>query len=510
MRACAKPMAKRGIRTIAVASGKGGAGKTSVALSLGWLLAESGQRVCLVDVDMGLANVDVLLGITPTHTLDELFTTDLRAEAALCPVRPGLDVISGGSGTAVLADLTREQVRRFLKKINTLTSYDILLLDNSPGIHRQVVSFCLAAREQILVVNPEPSSLVDGYALLKVLRQNGLQRPPYLLLNRVAPGFKANVLMERFGGVCRKHLHLAVLALGVVPDDPRFRDAAARQMLPVMLSASTPARDALARAARLLARRTDLNVLYTAPESFWKTSMVNMLQGLSLEGRDSEPGLHPGHPAGTKGKAAQRPLEAILQDLKRGVGELERHAPLPPETVKVHGKTVREIGTRMLAVAASCSGQLSAGTSQPVVGLVCPDQALRRVLQDVLQDRGYLPVVVNGAGHVGPQPEVLLCSATRADETAVQITPELAGIPLVWLSQYSQSPPSWAAAASCCEVLQKPFTLEEIDAALRRARSCGIFRSNGAPSAAGDERQDVRFPEGESPKYAGCSAPASR
>lgn len=503
-------MAKRGIRTIAVASGKGGAGKTSVALSLGWLLAESGQRVCLVDVDMGLANVDVLMGITPTHTLDELFTTDLAPQAALCPVRPGLDVISGGSGTAVLADLTREQLRRFLKKIHTLTNYDILLLDNSPGIHRQVVSFCLAAREQILVINPEPSSLVDGYALLKVLRQNGLQRPPYLLLNRVAPGFKAKVLMERFGGVCRKHLQLAVLALGVVPDDPRFRDAAARQMLPMLLSASTPARDALAKAARLLARRTDLNVLYSAPEVFWKTSLVSMLQGLSLDetGYEADPVLRLS--AGKNEKTAQRPLEAILQDLERGVRELERYAPLPPESAKDLGKQVHGIGTRLLAVAASPSGQPSAGASQGVVGIICPDQSLRRLLQDVLQDRGYRPVVVNGTRNVGPQPEVLLCSATRADGAAAQIAPELAGIPLVWLSQYAQSPPAWVAAASCCEVLQKPFTLEEIDAALRRARSCRSSSFIGAVPSAWADMEDAKFPEGQRPKNAGCAAPASR
>ncbi|WP_052812941.1 AAA family ATPase [Desulfonatronum thioautotrophicum] len=512
-------MAEHGIRTIAVASGKGGAGKTSVALSLAWLLAEIGQRVCLVDVDMGLANVDVLLGITPKHTLDELFTSDLPAQAALCPVRPGLDILSGGSGTAILADLTPRQRESFLQKIRKLTNYDILLLDNSPGIHRQVVSFCLAAREQILVINPEPSSLVDGYALLKVLRQNGLHRPPYLLLNRVAPRFKAATLMERFGGVCAKHLRMPVLALGVIPDDPGFQAAAARQMLPMALSSPAPARDALARAARLLAGRTSLSVLYSEPEEFWGASLTNMFQNMHLAGihSDNTASVPQANPQDSS-SPSQRTFSTVLLDLESAVTELERISSVAQNPEPERGQRVREIGARLLDLAATLIGQRSdqhgdarpSGKKEPpaaaradgvrkvkasgryqadqrprqypehpfppsspvVVGIISPDQALRQLLHDVLLQRGYLPVMINGSKESGPRPEVLLGSASRTDASIAEIASEMAGTPWVWLSEYAQPPPLWAVHTTCFEVLQKPFTLEQVDAAIHRARAC--------------------------------------
>ncbi|WP_051434366.1 AAA family ATPase [Desulfonatronum lacustre] len=273
---------KRKTRTIAVASGKGGAGKTSVAACLAWILAEQGRRVCLVDVDLGLSNVDVLLGITPGHTLEEVVIDNLPMEQAITRVRPGLDVISGGSGIAALTEMTKAKQIDFLKKIKSLDSYDFLLLDNAPGIHRQVVAFCLAAREQVIVVNPEPTSVTDGYALLKVLRQNGLRRPPYILLNKVKEGFDHATLIKRFAAVCKKHLGALILPLGAVPEDPVFHVASTRSVLPVAFRPQAPGSLALTRVANLIVKRMAPETLHSHFHGFWAASLFTMFQGLHL------------------------------------------------------------------------------------------------------------------------------------------------------------------------------------------------------------------------------------
>lgn len=286
-RAVPRPVSPRSkTRTIAIASGKGGAGKTSMAACLAWILAERRNRVCLLDVDLGLSNVDVLLGISPQYTLEDVILKGVPIERAITRVRPGLDVISGGSGAASLADLSKKQRTDFLARLNALDGYDFLLLDNAPGIHRQVVAFCLAAREQVILINPEPSSVTDGYALLKVLRQNGLRRPPYILLNRVPAKFDHAKLLERFAEVCKKHLHIRPLPLGSVPDDWLFRQAAIHSVLPVSLQPQSQGCLALARIATLLVKRVEMEpeTIYSNARGFFASSLSTLFQGLEIPG----------------------------------------------------------------------------------------------------------------------------------------------------------------------------------------------------------------------------------
>jgi len=438
-----------------VASGKGGAGKTSVAACLAWTLAERGRRVCLVDVDLGLSNVDVLLGLTPEYTLEDVIFRDAPMARAVTKVRPGLDVVSGGTGVAALADLDREQRAAFLEKINTLQQYDFLILDNSPGIHRQVIAFCLAAREQIVVMNPEPSSVIDGYALLKVLRQNGLHRPPYVLLNKVPQGFDQNTLMQRFASVCKKHLNLLILALGAVPEDPFFREAAARAVLPVAARSHSPGSAALIRAADLLAKRSELKVLHTEAAEFWEASLINFFQGLHV----------PAAPDGARALGPVSPRDLVSR-LEQVLQELEALEPGKVSREAENARRLARAGERLLRLA---RGLRKTRVSKKSVGVLSPDAFLEALLSDLLREKGCQPVVINGQPRNDLDLDLLICSVNKPDQTVLRNLKTLAAVPCIWLSEYTTDVPAWAGLLNVIAVVEKPFSLDKIYQALDKA-----------------------------------------
>ena len=159
----------RHTRILSLASGKGGTGKTTVAVNLALALNRAGYTVCLLDADFGLSNAEVHLGLpSPINTLENVLFDALPLDECLVPVRPGFDLLSGSNGVARMAELDVAARKRLVAEFTALSGYDFLILDNSPGISAQVVSMCLATREIILVVNPEASALVDAYALIKV------------------------------------------------------------------------------------------------------------------------------------------------------------------------------------------------------------------------------------------------------------------------------------------------------------------------------------------------------
>lgn len=464
-------MIKAKTRTISIASGKGGAGKTSVAACLAWALAKKGRKVCLVDADLGLSNVDVLLGLSPQCTLEDVILGDLPIDRAITKVLPGLDVISGGAGAAALADLGRERRVAFLAKINSLDHYDFLILDNSPGIHRQVIAFCLAAREQIIMINPEPTSVTDGYALLKVLKQNGLNRPPYILLNRVLQGFDHAQFMERFAAVCKKHLQASILPLGAVPDDPFFRQAAAQSALPVALRPQSPGSIALIQVADLLAKRTELKILYSDSEDFWNASLANLFQGMRL------PGVDRSEPAAGK-QMLPFPVQDLVRQLERILAGLEDLGSRSlagglsdtPGGDPAMAERLALAGDRLMRMAKSLRTQ-----AQPVstrsVGVFCPDPSLQVLLLELLREKGCQPMAISGfKGNQGGL-DLLLCSVSKPDRPALQSLQALSEVPCIWLSEYTREVPGWARGLNVIEVVEKPFSLEKIYNALDKAFS---------------------------------------
>jgi flagellar biosynthesis protein FlhG len=155
-------------RLICVASGKGGVGKTNLSANLGIALAARGSSVVLFDADLGLANLDMVLGLSPRFTLEHIVRGEITDLLDIVTEGPeGVKVIAGGSGIAALADLPEPSVDRLLRGILRLQELgDTIVIDTGAGIHQAVLSFMLSAHETILVTTPEPTAIADAYALV--------------------------------------------------------------------------------------------------------------------------------------------------------------------------------------------------------------------------------------------------------------------------------------------------------------------------------------------------------
>lgn len=163
-------------RIIAVTSGKGGVGKTNLSVNLGISLAQLGGQVLLLDADLGMANVDLILGVTPKYTLQHVFAHNLKLNDVLITGPYNMKIIPGVSGAMGLTDLTEEDRNRFMLEVHELEmslQSDYIIIDTSAGMSQTVLNFVLAADEILLVVTPEPTSMMDAYAILKnIVKQN--------------------------------------------------------------------------------------------------------------------------------------------------------------------------------------------------------------------------------------------------------------------------------------------------------------------------------------------------
>lgn len=217
-------------RVVAVASGKGGVGKTNVALNLAIALARLGQRVVVVDVDIGLANADVLLGVQPRYNLGHVLSGEADVRDALTSAPGGIFFIAGSTGMPLVSDLDEAERRFLVASFRELEEEaDILIVDTGAGITRNVVHFATAADEVLVVTTPEPTAVTDGYALIKTIsREKGFGRIR-LVMNQVSGRAEGTKVSERIRMVSRRFLDLEVQSLGSIPMDDRVRMAVRRK-----------------------------------------------------------------------------------------------------------------------------------------------------------------------------------------------------------------------------------------------------------------------------------------
>ncbi|MGY0799326.1 MinD/ParA family protein [Lysobacter sp. A286] len=240
------------VRVIAVASGKGGVGKTSVSVNLAMSLQNSGQRTLLLDTDLGLANVDVMLGLSPRFTLADVFAERCELRDTLLEGPGGLWVVPAASGKRHMVELLPQQHVGLVHAFSQLDlPIDAMVIDNAAGIADSVLTFCQAAQDVIVVVCDEPASVTDAYALIKVLnRDRGVSRIQ-VLANQVHNPGEGRQLFGKLERVASKFLDVTLNYLGAIPRDEWLRRAIQRQEAVTQAFPSSPS----AMAFRDIARR---------------------------------------------------------------------------------------------------------------------------------------------------------------------------------------------------------------------------------------------------------------
>lgn len=220
----------RSTRVLAVTSGKGGVGKTSVAVNLAMALSMAGKETLLVDADLGLANVDVQLGLNPQRTLAHLLDGSATLDELILEGPSGLRVLPATSGTRRMAQLGGNEIGALISAINAYTSpLDVLVVDTAAGIADSVTLFARAVQEVVVVVCDEPASITDAYALIKVLRREyGLGRFR-VLANMVQDAQQGRELFEKIRRVADRFLDVVLEYMGAVPQDDYVRRAVRRQ-----------------------------------------------------------------------------------------------------------------------------------------------------------------------------------------------------------------------------------------------------------------------------------------
>lgn len=229
-------------RTIAISSGKGGVGKTTLVCNLAFDLASRGNKVLILDGDLGMANVDIFFGQRARLNISHVLENRCQLEDILLEVAPNVHLIPGGSGVYGLSRLEAMQKHILLDQVSRLNrNFDFMLVDTAPGIDDNVLYLNAAAQEILVVVTPDPSSLTDAYALIKVLNQRYKENRFSVVCNMVRDEIEARMVFQKLSDVASKFLCVSLDYRGFVPNDLILRQAIRSQELVVQTQGRCPA-----------------------------------------------------------------------------------------------------------------------------------------------------------------------------------------------------------------------------------------------------------------------------
>lgn len=256
---------------IAVSSGKGGVGKTNVSVNLALSLGKLGAKVLCVDADLGLANMDIVLGVTPMYTTADIFNGEATIEDIVVKAPHNVWLLPGASGQYDLANLGEHRRMQLLAAIEGLhQTFDYIIVDTGAGIGSNATSFASAAQDIFLVVTPEPTSIADAYGMLKVLSLRCKVESVHILVNQSRSALEAEKVFQRLANLCTRFLPIELEFRGHIPYDSAVARSVMRGQPFVIASPQAPASKAMATLAERITRQPALEPMSSPISIFWK------------------------------------------------------------------------------------------------------------------------------------------------------------------------------------------------------------------------------------------------
>lgn len=229
-------------RILTITSGKGGVGKSNFTINFALSLQERGYKVLVFDADIGMANIDVLMGASPKYNLYHLLKRERTIHEIIHRADNGLQFIAGGSGFNDLLSLTGEEIDYFSDQVNLLNgTVDFILFDTGAGLSKETLKFIAAAEQTIVVTTPEPTSITDAYAIIKMVHSVEPEVRFQLVINRVTDGKEGKQTADKISMVAKQFLQVELPTLGYVPDDTNVTKAVKKQVPFSVLFPDTPA-----------------------------------------------------------------------------------------------------------------------------------------------------------------------------------------------------------------------------------------------------------------------------
>lgn len=218
-------------RVIAVSSGKGGVGKTNMSINIAIAYAQLGKKVLVMDADLGLANVNVAMGIIPRYNLYHLIRQKKKMKDIIINTDFGIQIVAGASGFSKIANLSDDEREHFIDEIATMDAVDVIVIDTSAGVSSNVLDFIAAADDAIIVTTPEPTAITDAYGIIKIIATeiDNMNLGIKLIVNRVKSVTEGKKVSERVINIASQFLNLKVDYLGYVYDDPQVSQAILKQ-----------------------------------------------------------------------------------------------------------------------------------------------------------------------------------------------------------------------------------------------------------------------------------------
>lgn len=218
-------------RIIAISSGKGGVGKTNISINMALAYAQLGKKVIVMDADLGLANVNVVLGVIPKYNLYHLIRKQKTMRDIILDTNYGIQIVAGASGFSKIANLSEEERTNFITELSELSTADIIIIDTGAGVSGNVLSFIAAADDALIVTTPEPTAITDAYGIIKIIATeiNNLGMGLKLIVNRVKSVTEGKKVATRVINIASQFLNLKVDYLGCVYEDQSVQTAVIKQ-----------------------------------------------------------------------------------------------------------------------------------------------------------------------------------------------------------------------------------------------------------------------------------------